>query len=85
MTHSKCDATQKMHIERRVYTSRLRICFEMHCFFLVPTLIELTKVITRETQRNAENACVTGMWQLGLSGCENTPLKKMIKIVLKQF
>ena len=38
-----------------------------------------TNIITSKTQRNAENACVNGMWQLGFS----LPLKK--KLVSNYF
>ena len=37
----------------------------MRVVFLVLTLIISTKVITKKTQCNAENACVNGMWQHG--------------------
>ena len=43
----------------------------LHCIFDVLTLVYLClwnfNVISSKTQRNAENACLNGMWQLGLN------------------
>ena len=47
----------------RVYTSHLRMRFQ-HC---VGSFMSMeTNMVTLKSQRNAENACVNGMWQLGL-------------------
>ena len=62
------------YCKKALFKAHLYILFthafsEMHW---VLTLIEPTKVITRKTQRNAENACVNGMLQLGFKHAIST-------------
>ena len=51
----------------RVYTSHLHMHFRIALGFPSTTFFEPSKVITRKTQRNVENACVNGMWQLSFT------------------
>ena len=61
--------------QRRVYTSCLRVRFlhsvvfwkYLRWFSHVYENIYIYNYNTKKTQRNAENAWVNGMWQLGLS------------------
>ena len=68
---------------RRVYTSRLRMRLpHFIAFFYYLPWLEPTNVSNKKTQRNAANACVNGMWQVGFN---DNPTRAVLLTIFSLF